>query len=78
MLFTDKPVTCPTCGTVFVVTAGAQAFCFSRGFTAELRRCPSCRTTPPLAAPIRVAVPLSKASDHASRSAAQLSLHSSS
>jgi hypothetical protein len=52
MLFTDKSLVCATCGALFVVTAGAQAFSLSRGLTTELQRCPSCRTTRPLASPV--------------------------
>lgn len=42
-LFSDKSLVCVDCGADFVFTAGEQEFHASKGFTAEPRRCPTCR-----------------------------------
>lgn len=41
--FTDKSLTCVTCGNAFVFTAGEQEFHAAKGFANEPRRCVSCR-----------------------------------
>ena len=43
MSFQDKSIQCSDCGTTFSFSAGEQEFFASKGFTNELKRCPSCR-----------------------------------
>ena len=42
MSFRDKSVKCFNCGTTFTCSAGERESFQSKGFTNELKRCPSC------------------------------------
>ena len=43
MEFTDKMITCATCGTPFLFSAGEQGFYRDRGFKNEPKRCKACK-----------------------------------
>jgi len=43
MEFADRRITCATCGTSFLFSAGEQAFYRDRGFRNEPKRCKACK-----------------------------------
>ena len=43
MPYSDRTLTCRSCGSSFVFTSGEQTFYSSRGLQNEPGRCPSCR-----------------------------------
>jgi CxxC-x17-CxxC domain-containing protein len=43
MSFQDKSIQCSDCGTTFTFSADEQELFASRGYTNDLKRCPSCR-----------------------------------
>lgn len=71
--FTDKSLTCITCGTQFVFTAGEQEFHATKGFTNEPRRCLTCRRArrgDQAAAPVYADAPQAAARPRRARSSA--------
>jgi len=41
--YADRQIQCCDCGAIFVFTAAEQDYRWSRGYTHEPKRCPSCR-----------------------------------